>query len=1353
VRLPAAQAASLTQSRQAKFPAEGKVLIDRKRAINASVLRLAWAWLALGAMLLLGLLHLGGWGTAGQGAWRATELSAAMLLALLLPAAALLLLERAPRLAGLIGLATMVLTGMLLLKWSMRLDDSDLLANRAIDGVSVLGRYALGAWLFCAGVVCWALGSAGLLGLSIAMSTALMMSLAVCAAAVFALSCWLIFGELPGSSVLISMPVLAAAATLALALMLAAWDQVARRSASRPEESYRWLFMRQLSLLLSVGVLAGLAAASLLSMHAAELLTEGVQNRTTRQAQALERYARRSAATVQALYERSGPLASDALLRELRRVADRVQLAEDGQDAARQGWPQAVPILRRAEFSVGLQADGGVRIELAPRQGRGPLWVRLQSRQVPGLFTEQDRQPLSTQQLLCVAQAPEQLSCADIVAPLSEAASGATPPFALQTAGAQFRAAGLTRIYGPFTGRSLAAIAPIGELGAQIVLKVDAASLFKSIGGPLLLAMLVMTSLALLGAAWSYWRQLPVTRELYLSRAQAEATMQHVPLATLVLDAEGLVLQANPAAQELLEADGQSLQGRSIAMLLPDWRGAPAPGTDARQRMQAINLRGAALPVEVFSSGYSQLGQQRRLLMLRDLRAERRDAQERQRWRHVFDDAGWGMAIASIGADPLLELVNPAYARMLGCQPADLLGKPVRAGIVPACWDTLLQLRVRAERGGMVQAQLRHQRQDGQELPTLLSLSAVRDEQGELSHFVVSVQDIGELKQAEEQATRHATYLRAALDALPVGVWIGDAQGMVQQTNRTAQRLWEQADAAPGGAIQPWARGQHALIDHDSLMRRAAIMNATVDSGLIDLALPGGSHRTLLTTASPMLDAAGKVIGAIAIDEDLSSLRRGELALRHAHDLLERILEACAVGIALCDAKGQVLRRNLAWNLLIGSAADADALGQTLDPDDSLRRRELIGRVARGELPTYVGEHRMLRASGATGWTMLVVSRLSATPEEAGEVLVQVLDVDDRRQIADEIAASHLRLAAAQKLARMGDWQWDVSLDRVSCSDQMLSMLGYGTQVRETLTRARLMQLVHPDEKERLAGALDQALSRLGRLDQDVRLIRADGEEMMVHVHGVAQRTPAGMSMAGTIQDVTERKRIESELLASRERLRELVAYEGEVIEEERKRIAREVHDELGQLLTALRLDLAVLHKQLPVGAEAQRAERMRETMATMTDVVRHIASNLRPAALDLGLVAAIEWLAEDYSLRWETRCDVKLPSDFEPELPESVALAMFRAVQESLTNIAKHAQASRVSIELQLRNGELHLRVSDDGHGFDADEVAARRGGGLGLLGMRERMHAIGAQLEISTGPGGTSVEISYKNARSTYI
>ena len=606
-----------------------------------------------------------------------------------------------------------------------------------------------------------------------------------------------------------------------------------------------------------------------------------------------------------------------------------------------------------------------------------------------------------------------------------------------------------------------------------------------------------------------------------------------------------------------------------------------------------------------------------------------------------------------------------------------------------------------------------------------MHLTLVRDAAGQPSHYLVSVQDISALKQVQQQALGLATQLHAVLEAMPVGVWIGDAQGQTERINPAVQIL-----GLYGKPEQTSGRS-----DHESLMRRAVITGDVVRSGLRAVPDAQGVMREIQITAKPILDARGRAVGVLAVDEDLTEARRSALALRHSSELLERIFNASMAGMALVNEAGEVVRCNLAWRLLV-DAMEGQSLLATLSAADLITVREELAAIARGERGMHMGEHAVRRPAAEPAWTSLVLSRLPGENDEQLRLLVQAVDVDARRRADEEIAAARLRLTAAQRMAGMGEWQLDVERGVVTCSMELLRLLGYGPS-EQVLPRGRWIERMPTEDRATYAAALEQALQGDGRLSIDTRLMRPDGEVMVVHLHAVMQRSGSGKVLMGTLQDVTERKRIEDALRASREQLRALVVYEGQLIEDERKRIAREVHDELGQLVTALRMDLSMLRQRLAADPDAlQRAERMRQTMATMSDVVRHVASHLRPGALDMGLVAAIEWLAEDFSLRWETRCQLELPHEQEPSLPESVALALFRAVQESLTNIAKHAQASEVTIALEQRGTLLHPTVRDNGRGFDPEVVAARRGGGLGLLGMRERMLAIGAVIDIATGP-----------------
>lgn len=231
--------------------------------------------------------------------------------------------------------------------------------------------------------------------------------------------------------------------------------------------------------------------------------------------------------------------------------------------------------------------------------------------------------------------------------------------------------------------------------------------------------------------------------------------------------------------------------------------------------------------------------------------------------------------------------------------------------------------------------------------------------------------------------------------------------------------------------------------------------------------------------------------------------------------------------------------------------------------------------------------------------------------------------------------------------------------------------------------------------------------------------------------------------VAGVAAPYKELRKSEAFLAASRQKLRELSAHNELMLEEERRSIAREIHDELGQLLTALRMDCSILLQKYPADPYLQeKISDMRTLLANTIGVARHVVSHLRPTALDHGIIPAIEWLAEDFSLRWETPCNLHLDAE-DIVLDDARATALFRIVQESLTNIARHAQATEVSISLQRDGTQLEMRVQDDGCGFDHAEVAKQRG--FGLRGMRERAIAFNGSMRIHGKPGiGTTLVVA---------
>lgn len=226
-------------------------------------------------------------------------------------------------------------------------------------------------------------------------------------------------------------------------------------------------------------------------------------------------------------------------------------------------------------------------------------------------------------------------------------------------------------------------------------------------------------------------------------------------------------------------------------------------------------------------------------------------------------------------------------------------------------------------------------------------------------------------------------------------------------------------------------------------------------------------------------------------------------------------------------------------------------------------------------------------------------------------------------------------------------------------------------------------------------------------------------------------------------EHLTERRRAEDELRESNRQLQSLSASLQNYREEERTRIARELHDELGQLLTGIRMEVSWL------GSRLLPEQRMLSDKVAMVKgqidrtiaSVRRISSELRPLALDdLGLSAAASWYVDQFSARTGLTIDLSLP-DVDPERGDAVATALFRVLQESLTNVARHAQAEKVAVRLTFENGVWSLSVQDDGVGFVPDPG---KRGDIGLVGMRERAQNLGGRFAVTSAPGqGTRVEV----------
>jgi two-component system sensor histidine kinase UhpB len=297
---------------------------------------------------------------------------------------------------------------------------------------------------------------------------------------------------------------------------------------------------------------------------------------------------------------------------------------------------------------------------------------------------------------------------------------------------------------------------------------------------------------------------------------------------------------------------------------------------------------------------------------------------------------------------------------------------------------------------------------------------------------------------------------------------------------------------------------------------------------------------------------------------------------------------------------------------------------------------------------------------------------------------------------------------------------------------------------------------LHPEDRPRVLARLgacmkDPALD----YEAEFRMRHRDGSYRWLHAQGVILRDAAGQPerMLGCHIDITERRQAEQALRDSAERLRDLARRVVEVEEAERRNISRELHDRVGQNLSALNLSLNLVRAQLPVGTPVALTERLEDAqhlVESSVQQVRDVMADLRPPALDdYGLLAALRTHADALSGRLGVPV-VVTGQETEARLSPATETALFRIAQEALNNVSKHAHAAHVQVRLGARDGVVELSVTDDGVGFDG-AASSRDRVTWGLKTMRERAEAVGAALRIEPAPsGGTRVVVEVERAPS---
>ena len=351
----------------------------------------------------------------------------------------------------------------------------------------------------------------------------------------------------------------------------------------------------------------------------------------------------------------------------------------------------------------------------------------------------------------------------------------------------------------------------------------------------------------------------------------------------------------------------------------------------------------------------------------------------------------------------------------------------------------------------------------------------------------------------------------------------------------------------------------------------------------------------------------------------------------------------------------------------------------------------------------------------------------------AGLLIVILRDITERKRVEAALRGNEQRYRTLFSKATDGILLLDAAGNIVDANDAFARMHGYA--VAEVL-RMNLRDLDTPE-------SLTLAPERIGRVLQgesigfEVEHFHKDGHSLALDVASTAIDVDGKRYVLAFHRDITERKRAEQEIKRSRQALRELSKAANDALEAERRRTARELHDELGQSLTALKMDLESLRSSLPPGLPQieERTQAMHALLDGTIAATRRIAADLRPLMLDdLGLAAALDWLTHNFSNHTGIATELII-DDSVAQVPEPLASALYRITQESLTNVAKYAQATTAEVRLERDGDWVQLLIRDNGRGIEEGEQDKR--GTFGLLGIRERVSLLGGDVAIKGARG----------------
>lgn len=613
-----------------------------------------------------------------------------------------------------------------------------------------------------------------------------------------------------------------------------------------------------------------------------------------------------------------------------------------------------------------------------------------------------------------------------------------------------------------------------------------------------------------------------------------------------------------------------------------------------------------------------------------------------------------------------------------------------------------------------------------------------------------TMRDITEIKKQQNEILEYINKLQTAQNIAKMGYWEFDFNTETLSWSDQVYAIWETDRESFKVSFESFYSTIHPDdCDHFNEINNKAMQgekNLEIEHRIV---LQNGKVKWVIERANLIRNEAGEPIILEGTVQDITDQKLIEFELREQNEFIKTALENLPIGIAVNKLdSGKATLMNKQFSQIYGwpkkELLDTETFFEKVYPDEAYRMemKSLIMKDIQSGNPkrmnwegvkitTKKGQQRIINAKNIPVY-------------EQNLMISTVLDVTEKTLAEQQLALSNERYEYVTKATFDAVWDWDLVKETIFWGEGFKTIFGHNV---DKTTSNYWFENIHPEDLQNIKNSIEKAIQGNGlNWETEYRFKHTNGTYRSVKDRAIILRNieRKAIRLIGAMQDITQQKEYEKKLLDVNQKLRNLSAYLQEAREEERIAIAREIHDELGQQLTGIKLDASWLKnkiiKHLP--EDTERLERLIESINKAINDVRKVASNLRPGVLDdLGLEAAIEWQSQFF--QEQTGIKTKLiTKNLSDKYEKEINTAVYRIYQEALTNIMRHAKATEVSTVLAEENNQLILEVEDNGIGIEESEK--NNTFSLGITGMRERALMINGVFSIENlDKGGTKVKV----------